>query len=61
MLSHGNLLVTMNSLMYRVKDVKKDETYIAYLPLAHVLELLGFHLFHIKNNIFSLILLYLYS
>lgn len=42
MLSHGNLLVTMNSLMYRVEDIKKDETYIAYLPLAHVLELLGF-------------------
>jgi len=39
-LTHGNLTTTMGALLYRIETFP-DDMYIAYLPLAHVLELLG--------------------
>ena len=40
MITHENLLVTLNALLTRLGDVsRKVETYVCYLPLAHVLEL----------------------
>ena len=39
-LSHKNLVATMKSLMFMVEP-KPDDIYLAYLPLAHVLELLS--------------------
>ena len=38
-LTHKNLIATMKSLMFMLEP--KDDVYIAYLPLAHVLELLS--------------------
>ncbi len=38
-LTHKNLIATMKSLMFMLDP--KDDIYIAYLPLAHVLELLS--------------------
>lgn len=40
MITHGNILVTIKSIMIRVGELSKNDTYIAYLPLAHVLELM---------------------
>ena len=39
-LTHRNLVATMKCLMFML-DPHPDECYIAYLPLAHVLELLS--------------------
>ena len=39
-LTHQNLVATMKCLMFMLEPMP-DETYIAYLPLAHVLELLS--------------------
>jgi long-chain acyl-CoA synthetase len=40
MISHGNILIITKALMKRIGSVRPDEhTYIGYLPLAHVLEL----------------------
>jgi len=39
-LTHANLVATMSCLMFMLSP-KDDETYIAFLPLAHVLELLS--------------------
>ena len=40
MISHGNILVITKALMKRIGSVRPEEhTYIGYLPLAHVLEL----------------------
>ena len=38
-LTHKNLIATMKCLMFMLDP--KDDVYIAYLPLAHVLELLS--------------------
>lgn len=38
-LTHRNLVATMQCLMFMVEP--NDDIYIAFLPLAHVLELLG--------------------
>ena len=38
-LTHRNLIATMKCLMFMLEP--KDEIYIAFLPLAHVLELLS--------------------
>lgn len=38
-LTHRNLVATMSCLMFMLNP--KDDVYIAYLPLAHVLELLS--------------------
>lgn len=40
MLSHTNLVATMKCLMY-MRETNDSDLYIAYLPLAHVLELLS--------------------
>ena len=39
-LTHANLVTTLNGFLYCL-DPKEDDIYIAYLPLAHVLELVG--------------------
>ena len=39
-LTHGNMVTTLNGFLYCL-DPKDDDIYIAYLPLAHVLELVG--------------------
>jgi len=39
-LTHGNMAFTLGAFLYNL-DPKPDDMYIAYLPLAHVLELLG--------------------
>eukprot|EP01130_Rhizamoeba_saxonica_P004405 TRINITY_DN1804_c0_g1_i1.p1 TRINITY_DN1804_c0_g1~~TRINITY_DN1804_c0_g1_i1.p1 ORF type:complete len:696 (+),score=157.12 TRINITY_DN1804_c0_g1_i1:23-2089(+) len=36
MISHRNLMYTINSVLTRV-DVNKDDVYLSYLPLAHIL------------------------
>ena len=51
-LTHKNLVATMKSLMFMLNP-KEDDVYIAYLPLAHVLELMSENtmmLFGIKVN-----------
>ncbi len=51
-LTHKNLVATMKCLMFMVEP-KEDDIYIAYLPLAHVLELMSENtmmLFGIKVN-----------
>ena len=40
MMTHGNILTSRQSVIKRVGEFNKDETYIAYLPLAHIFELL---------------------
>ncbi len=50
-LTHKNLVATMKCLMFMLDP--KDDIYIAFLPLAHVLELLSENtmlLFGIKVN-----------
>ena len=52
-LTHQNLVATMKCLMFMLEPMP-DEAYIAYLPLAHVLELLSENtmlLFGIKVNV----------
>lgn len=39
MISHGNLLTSVEGLIKRVNLIANKDVYIAYLPLAHVLEL----------------------
>ncbi|XP_076832808.1 long-chain-fatty-acid--CoA ligase 3a [Brachyhypopomus gauderio] len=39
MISHSNLTAGITGVAHRVPDLNKNDTYIAYLPLAHVLEL----------------------
>ena len=39
-LTHGNMVTTLNGFLYCL-DPRPDDVYIAYLPLAHVLELVG--------------------
>jgi len=39
-LTHRNLVATMKCLMFMITP-KEDDLYIAYLPLAHVLELMS--------------------
>ena len=39
-LTHANITTTLSSFLYNL-DPKEGDMYIAYLPLAHVLELLG--------------------
>ncbi|CAN6931882.1 unnamed protein product [Brassica oleracea] len=39
MMTHGNVLATVSAVMTIVPDLGKRDTYMAYLPLAHILEL----------------------
>ena len=51
-LTHKNLVATMKCLRFMLNP-KEDDVYIAYLPLAHVLELMSENtmmLFGIKVN-----------
>ncbi|XP_026881278.2 long-chain-fatty-acid--CoA ligase 3a [Electrophorus electricus] len=41
MISHSNLIAGITGTAQRVPDLNKSDTYIAYLPLAHVLELIA--------------------
>nr|XP_039268333.1 long-chain-fatty-acid--CoA ligase 4-like [Styela clava] len=39
MISHGNFVAAMSGISSRIPNLSPNDTYIAYLPLAHVLEL----------------------
>lgn len=39
MITHGNLVATAAGVMKVIPKLDKNDTYIAYLPLAHVFEL----------------------
>ncbi|XP_022235865.1 long-chain-fatty-acid--CoA ligase 4-like [Limulus polyphemus] len=39
MISHKNIITTCNGFMKLTEDMRPDDLYIAYLPLAHVLEI----------------------
>merc|ERR1712051_19490 len=56
-LTHRNLISTLKCLMFLLEP-KKDDTYLAYLPLAHVFELIAqmtMLLFGIKVKKFCLL------
>ena len=38
-ISHGNLMSGMSGQVQRIAGLRPEDTYIGYLPLAHVLEL----------------------
>ncbi|KAL6007653.1 Long chain acyl-CoA synthetase 9, chloroplastic [Asimina triloba] len=39
MMTHGNVLATVSAVMTIVPDIGSNDSYLAYLPLAHILEL----------------------
>ncbi|KAK7301362.1 hypothetical protein RJT34_12225 [Clitoria ternatea] len=39
MMTHGNVLATLSAVMTIVPDLGKKDVYLAYLPMAHILEL----------------------
>ncbi|GAA6222941.1 long-chain-fatty-acid--CoA ligase 3-like isoform X1 [Lates japonicus] len=39
MISHGNIIAGITGMAERIPDLNETDTYIGYLPLAHVLEL----------------------
>lgn len=39
MMTHGNVLATVSAVMTIIPDVRSKDVYLAYLPLAHILEL----------------------
>lgn len=41
MMTHGNVLATVSAVMTIVPDLKGNDVYLAYLPLAHILELVA--------------------
>lgn len=38
-MTHGNILATISAVMTIVPDLNSNDVYLAYLPLAHILEL----------------------
>lgn len=41
MLTHGNVLATVSSVMLIVPNLGPKDIYLAYLPMAHILELVA--------------------
>lgn len=39
MMTHGNILATVSSVMTIIPRLSDKDVYLAYLPLAHILEL----------------------
>lgn len=39
MMTHRNVLATLSAVMTIVPEIGKKDVYLAYLPLAHILEL----------------------
>lgn len=39
MMTHGNILATVSAVMTIVPNIGTNDIYMAYLPLAHILEL----------------------
>jgi len=39
MMTHGNVLATLSAVMTIVPDIGTKDIYLAYLPMAHILEL----------------------
>lgn len=39
MMTHANVLATVSAVMTIVPGLGKKDTYLAYLPMAHILEL----------------------
>lgn len=40
-MSHGNILATVSGVLSIVPEIGVKDTYLAYLPLAHILELVA--------------------
>uniref|UniRef100_A0A8C7Y6S3 long-chain-fatty-acid--CoA ligase n=1 Tax=Oryzias sinensis TaxID=183150 RepID=A0A8C7Y6S3_9TELE len=43
MISHSNVIASITGIAERIPNLSEDDTYIGYLPLAHVLELCAEH------------------
>lgn len=41
MLTHGNILATVSAVMTIVPNLGTKDVYLAYLPMAHILELVA--------------------
>jgi len=41
MMTHGNVLATVSSVMIIVPNLGPKDVYLAYLPMAHILELVA--------------------
>lgn len=39
MMTHGNVLATVSAVMTIVPNIGRKDVYLAYLPMAHILEL----------------------
>ncbi|CAA6668368.1 unnamed protein product [Spirodela intermedia] len=54
MMTHGNVLATVSAVMTIVPGLRNEDVYLAYLPLAHILELAA-EVWLLRHLIFSLI------
>lgn len=55
MITHGNVCAAICSSMYNTK-VNKNDVYLSYLPMAHVLERMFFNIMiysHVRVGMFS--------
>lgn len=51
MMTHRNVLATVSAVMTIVPRLGSEDVYLAYLPLAHILELIAEVLYlHIEHN-----------
>lgn len=41
MMTHANVLATLSAVKMTVPKLEKKDVYLAYLPMAHILELAG--------------------
>lgn len=41
MMTHGNVLATLSAVMTIVPNIGRKDVYLAYLPMAHILELVA--------------------
>jgi long-chain acyl-CoA synthetase len=41
MMTHGNILATVSAVMTIVPNLGTKDVYLAYLPMAHILELIA--------------------
>lgn len=41
MMTHGNVLATVSAVMTIVPNLEDKDVYLAYLPMAHILELVA--------------------
>lgn len=41
MMTHGNIVSTVSAVMTIIPNIGKNDVYLAYLPMAHILELIA--------------------